>query len=109
MGSLLHHLTVPEAGDDVRRADGGETVSDHDGGATGSGLKNTNHGVMASPRTGSESVEERRPGGTLSRAAWTVDSLCVSSADVASSSRRILGFFTRARAMAILCFCPPLS
>ena len=32
---------------------------------------------------------------------------CVSNADVASSSRRISGFRTRARAMAILCFCPP--
>ena len=46
---------------------------------------------------------------TLSSAAWTVDSLSVSRADVASSSRRILGSRTRARAMAIRCFCPPLN
>ena len=36
-------------------------------------------------------------------------SLSVSKADVASSNNNILGFFTRARAMAILCFCPPLN
>ena len=35
--------------------------------------------------------------------------LSMSSAEVVSSSRRILGLRTRARAMAILCFCPPLS
>jgi hypothetical protein len=33
----------------------------------------------------------------------------LSSADVASSSRSNRGFRTRARAMAILCFCPPLK
>ena len=36
-------------------------------------------------------------------------SLSVSRAEVASSRRRILGFLTRALAMAILCFWPPLS
>ena len=46
---------------------------------------------------------------TLSRAACTTASLSVSRADVASSSRRILGSFTRARAMAMRCFWPPLS
>ena len=46
---------------------------------------------------------------TVSSAACTVDSLSVSSADVASSSSRIVGLRTRARAMAIRCFCPPLS
>ena len=46
---------------------------------------------------------------TLSKAACTIDSLSLSSAEVASSSNSILGFFTRARAMAIRCFCPPLS
>lgn len=46
---------------------------------------------------------------TLSKAAWTMDSLWVSRADVASSNRRILGFFTSARAIAIRCFWPPLS
>mmetsp|Transcript_3764 Transcript_3764/g.9126 ORF Transcript_3764/g.9126 Transcript_3764/m.9126 type:complete len:164 (-) Transcript_3764:1900-2391(-) len=39
----------------------------------------------------------------------TSRSLTVSSDDVASSSSRILGFRTRARAIAILCFCPPES
>ena len=34
-------------------------------------------------------------------------SLSVSKADVASSKRRIFGLRTSARAMAILCFCPP--
>ncbi len=38
-----------------------------------------------------------------------MDSLCVSNADVASSSSNMLGFRTRALAMAILCFCPPES
>lgn len=46
---------------------------------------------------------------TLSSAACTMVSLSASRADVASSSRRILGLRTRALAMAILCFCPPLS
>ena len=46
---------------------------------------------------------------TLSKAACTIDSLSLSSADVASSNNKILGSFTRARAMAIRCFCPPLS
>jgi len=46
---------------------------------------------------------------TLSSAAWTVASLSVSSADVASSSSRIFGSRTRARAIAMRCFCPPLS
>ena len=46
---------------------------------------------------------------TLSSAAWTEASLSVSSADVASSSSRIFGFRTRARAIAMRCFCPPLS
>ena len=36
-------------------------------------------------------------------------SLSVSNADVASSSNSIFGFLTRARAMAIRCFCPPDS
>ena len=43
-----------------------------------------------------------------SRASWTIFSLSVSRADVASSSRSILGSLNSARAMAILCFCPPL-
>jgi hypothetical protein len=34
-------------------------------------------------------------------------SLSVSSADVASSNKSILGLRIKARAMAILCFCPP--
>ena len=46
---------------------------------------------------------------TLSNADCTIDSLSVSRAEVASSKRRILGFLTRALAMAIRCFCPPLS
>lgn len=45
---------------------------------------------------------------TLSRAACTIASLSVSRADVASSNKRILGLRTRARAIAIRCFCPPL-
>ena len=36
-------------------------------------------------------------------------SLSVSSADVASSSKRIFGFLISALAMATLCFCPPLN
>ena len=46
---------------------------------------------------------------TLSNASCTSDSLCASRADVASSSSSILGFRIKARAMAILCFCPPLN
>lgn len=36
-------------------------------------------------------------------------SLSVSSAEVASSNTKILGFLSKARAMAILCFWPPDS
>lgn len=46
---------------------------------------------------------------TLSRAACTIASLSVSSADVASSNSSIFGFLIKALATAILCFCPPLS
>ena len=52
---------------------------------------------------------EVRPCLALSRASWTTFSLSVSRAEVASSRRRILGFRTRALAMAILCLYPPLS
>mmetsp|Transcript_5911 Transcript_5911/g.10139 ORF Transcript_5911/g.10139 Transcript_5911/m.10139 type:complete len:166 (-) Transcript_5911:332-829(-) len=50
-----------------------------------------------------------RPFMRTSRAAWTTRSLSLSSADVASSRRRILGFLTNALAMAMRCFWPPLS
>lgn len=46
---------------------------------------------------------------TLSRAACTMDSLWVSSVDVAPFRRRMLGFLVRAWAIAIRCSCPPLS
>mmetsp|Transcript_11579 Transcript_11579/g.19601 ORF Transcript_11579/g.19601 Transcript_11579/m.19601 type:complete len:98 (+) Transcript_11579:142-435(+) len=42
-------------------------------------------------------------------ASCTRASLSASNADVASSSSKILGFRTRALAMATRCFCPPLS
>mmetsp|Transcript_3898 Transcript_3898/g.5895 ORF Transcript_3898/g.5895 Transcript_3898/m.5895 type:complete len:101 (-) Transcript_3898:516-818(-) len=42
-----------------------------------------------------------------SRASCTTYSLSLSSAEVASSRRRIFGFFKRVRAIAIRCFCPP--
>lgn len=45
----------------------------------------------------------------LSNASCTIDSLSLSKADVASSSKRIFGSLIRALAMAILCFCPPLN
>jgi hypothetical protein len=47
------------------------------------------------------------PCAALSSAFWTTISLSLSNAEVASSRRRIFGFRTRARAMAIRCFCPP--
>mmetsp|Transcript_10339 Transcript_10339/g.29085 ORF Transcript_10339/g.29085 Transcript_10339/m.29085 type:complete len:114 (+) Transcript_10339:1531-1872(+) len=46
---------------------------------------------------------------STSNASWTTCSESVSKALVASSSKRIFGFFTRARAIAIRCFWPPLS
>ena len=46
---------------------------------------------------------------TLSKADCTIASDSVSSAEVASSNNKILGFLTRALAIAILCFCPPLN
>mmetsp|Transcript_20255 Transcript_20255/g.36733 ORF Transcript_20255/g.36733 Transcript_20255/m.36733 type:complete len:84 (+) Transcript_20255:811-1062(+) len=50
-----------------------------------------------------------RPTIALSIASCTKCSDSASRADVASSNRRIRGFTSSARAMAILCFCPPLS
>lgn len=50
-----------------------------------------------------------RPLLALSSASWTTASLCKSRADVASSRRSNRGSLTRARAMAIRCFWPPLS
>mmetsp|Transcript_23604 Transcript_23604/g.38192 ORF Transcript_23604/g.38192 Transcript_23604/m.38192 type:complete len:104 (+) Transcript_23604:796-1107(+) len=44
-----------------------------------------------------------------SSASCTTRSLSLSRALVASSSSRILGALIRARAMAMRCFCPPLS
>mmetsp|Transcript_4467 Transcript_4467/g.10396 ORF Transcript_4467/g.10396 Transcript_4467/m.10396 type:complete len:85 (+) Transcript_4467:195-449(+) len=44
-----------------------------------------------------------------SRASWTTRSLFESRAEVASSSRRIFGSRTMARAIATRCFWPPLS
>mmetsp|Transcript_64110 Transcript_64110/g.196101 ORF Transcript_64110/g.196101 Transcript_64110/m.196101 type:complete len:203 (-) Transcript_64110:476-1084(-) len=46
---------------------------------------------------------------SLSIASWTTRSLCVSSALVASSSNSTEGSRSNARAMAMRCFCPPLS
>mmetsp|Transcript_12620 Transcript_12620/g.29946 ORF Transcript_12620/g.29946 Transcript_12620/m.29946 type:complete len:94 (-) Transcript_12620:564-845(-) len=43
----------------------------------------------------------------LSRASWTTLSDSESSADVASSRIRTLGFAMSTRAIAIRCFCPP--
>mmetsp|Transcript_1233 Transcript_1233/g.1447 ORF Transcript_1233/g.1447 Transcript_1233/m.1447 type:complete len:125 (-) Transcript_1233:1811-2185(-) len=43
------------------------------------------------------------------RALWTLLSVLESSADVASSSNTIGGSFNRHRAMATLCFSPPLN
>mmetsp|Transcript_54284 Transcript_54284/g.118071 ORF Transcript_54284/g.118071 Transcript_54284/m.118071 type:complete len:152 (-) Transcript_54284:636-1091(-) len=50
-----------------------------------------------------------RPTINRSSASCTMCSLSLSSADVASSKRRIRGFRINARAIAIRCFCPPLS
>ncbi len=46
---------------------------------------------------------------TSSRAAWISRSVLISSADVASSSTSILGFFSTVRAIATRCFSPPDS
>ena len=48
-----------------------------------------------------------RPSFALSKASCTIRSLSLSSALVASSSKSILGFLSKARAIAIRCFCPP--
>jgi len=45
----------------------------------------------------------------LSIASWTAASFTLSKAEVASSSKRILGSFRKALAMATLCFWPPES
>mmetsp|Transcript_3612 Transcript_3612/g.8405 ORF Transcript_3612/g.8405 Transcript_3612/m.8405 type:complete len:92 (-) Transcript_3612:1252-1527(-) len=46
---------------------------------------------------------------SCSRASWTMPSDSASKADVASSSRRMVGFARMARAIATRCFWPPLS
>lgn len=46
---------------------------------------------------------------TLFKVSRISRSLARSKAEVASSISSILGFFSRARAIAILCFCPPES
>mmetsp|Transcript_17814 Transcript_17814/g.44781 ORF Transcript_17814/g.44781 Transcript_17814/m.44781 type:complete len:157 (-) Transcript_17814:24-494(-) len=43
----------------------------------------------------------------LSRASWTIFSLVLSRAEVASSKRSTEGFLIIARAIATRCFCPP--
>jgi len=50
-----------------------------------------------------------RPSISRSRASCTTRSDSASSADVASSNSSTLGFLMMARAMAMRCFCPPLS
>mmetsp|Transcript_49 Transcript_49/g.143 ORF Transcript_49/g.143 Transcript_49/m.143 type:complete len:175 (-) Transcript_49:396-920(-) len=52
---------------------------------------------------------EVRPTIRRSSASCTSFSFSESSADVASSRRRILGSLSSARAIAMRCFCPPLS
>mmetsp|Transcript_17390 Transcript_17390/g.43733 ORF Transcript_17390/g.43733 Transcript_17390/m.43733 type:complete len:132 (-) Transcript_17390:1344-1739(-) len=52
---------------------------------------------------------EVRPTMMWSSASCTTRSLAASSADVASSSSRMRGALTTARAIATRCFCPPLS
>lgn len=52
---------------------------------------------------------EVRPDRAIARASKMFRSVSESSADVASSKSRIRGFFRIARAMATLCFSPPLS
>mmetsp|Transcript_7017 Transcript_7017/g.10521 ORF Transcript_7017/g.10521 Transcript_7017/m.10521 type:complete len:134 (-) Transcript_7017:666-1067(-) len=54
-------------------------------------------------------VVKRPPRCRSSKAACTSFSFSLSSAEVASSSRRILGLFRIARAIASRCFCPPES
>mmetsp|Transcript_6477 Transcript_6477/g.16079 ORF Transcript_6477/g.16079 Transcript_6477/m.16079 type:complete len:244 (-) Transcript_6477:1980-2711(-) len=54
-------------------------------------------------------IMEVLPASTVLSAPCTAFSLSVSNALVASSSSMIEGFFIAARAMAILCFCPPDS
>mmetsp|Transcript_13366 Transcript_13366/g.46260 ORF Transcript_13366/g.46260 Transcript_13366/m.46260 type:complete len:117 (-) Transcript_13366:1488-1838(-) len=54
-------------------------------------------------------VMDVRPCDTASSSFWISRSVCVSSAEVASSSTRMGGSLSSARAMATLCFSPPLS
>jgi Protein of unknown function (DUF1602). len=82
VGPLLDYFTVLEHHYLVRVADGGEPVSYHERGSVGH-----------KPRQG----------------LLTSISLSVSRALVASSRIRIGGFLSTARAIAILCLCPPES
>ena len=49
------------------------------------------------------------PESNITYSCWQTFSLSVSSAEVASSRRRIFGFLTIARAIATRCFSPPLN
>ena len=82
MRTGFHNLTLIQNDDAVRLQHGGEPVGD-------------NKGV--------------RPCRKVSKASCTARSLSESSADVASSSSRIGASRRIARAMAILCLCPPDS
>lgn len=100
----LHRPSVLKADNHVCVPDGGEAVGDGDGGPARAHL----HSLPVVEVGGLFFSISAHTSLTLSRASCTTASLSLSNADVAISSSRIRGFRIRARAIAILCFCPPL-
>lgn len=104
--SPLHGPSVLKPNNDICVSDGGKTVCDGNCGPARAHLQ-----VQAWLRSAEATLKghANRQELTLSNASCTTASLSLSKADVAMSSSRILGFRIRARAIAILCFWPPLS
>ena len=93
----LDNDAVVDDGDDVGVDHGWETVSDQN---AGSAFSRFVESILDDLKKSSK-ISYKREKITFS--------LSVSSALVASSRSRIFGFRISARAIAILCFCPPLS
>lgn len=103
MGSLLHNLASLEDHDPVNALDCGQSVRNNDRRSAFAGLQ-CDMNVNLLWKT---AFIFKLKNSTWSSACWTCASLFVSKAEVASSKSRIDGFFTKALAMAIRCFCPP--
>ena len=95
MAAMLHNLAIVNDVDLVNILDGGQPVGNGDSGAANLG---SIQGIL-------HYLKQDKLSSVLSRPFYDFTfSLSVSRAEVASSRSRILGFLTRALAMATLCF-----